>query len=104
MGVSILTERHENSYPDSIELTFPTSTVDSYHVYDVTAPFDPAHADAQMLVLWGNSATNLRSAVNDLPNVQLVQTLAAVPMPPWRPDLRPTLRFVRGGRCTTACS
>jgi phosphoglycerate dehydrogenase-like enzyme len=65
--------------PDSIALTFPASAVDSYHVYDVTAPFVPAHADAQILVLWGNSAANLHSAVTDLPNLQLVQTLAAGP-------------------------
>ena len=65
--------------PDSIALTFPVSDVDNYVVYSITAPFTPAHADAQILVLWGNSAANLRSAVTDLPNLQLVQTLAAGP-------------------------
>jgi phosphoglycerate dehydrogenase-like enzyme len=81
MKVSMLMERSDMKIliPDSIALTFPASAVDSYHVYDVTAPFDLAHADAQMLVLWGNSATNLHSAVTDLPNLQLVQTLAAGP-------------------------
>ena len=65
--------------PDSIELTFPVRDVDNYVVYSITAPFALEHADAQILVLWGNSANNLDSAVHDLPNLQLVQTLAAGP-------------------------
>ena len=65
--------------PDSIALPFPVNAVDNYVVYSITAPFTPAHVDAQMLVLWGNSAANLHSAVHDLPNLQLVQTLAAGP-------------------------
>lgn len=65
--------------PDSIELAFAVCKEDNYHVYDVTLPFDPEHVDAQILVLWGNSAANLHSAVYDLANLQLVQTLAAGP-------------------------
>jgi phosphoglycerate dehydrogenase-like enzyme len=81
MRLSILMERSDMKIliPDSIALPFPVNAVDNYVVYSITAPFTPAHVDAQMLVLWGNSATNLHSAVHDLPNLQLVQTLAAGP-------------------------
>ena len=81
MRIRILIERSGMKIliPDSIALTVPVRDVDNYVVYSITAPFAPAHADAQILVLWGNSAANLHSAVNDLPNLQLVQTLAAGP-------------------------
>jgi phosphoglycerate dehydrogenase-like enzyme len=65
--------------PNSIELTLPPDAGHTYTTYDVTAPFTPAHASAEVLIAWGNSPANLRSAVMELPRVRLVQTLAAGP-------------------------
>jgi len=64
--------------PNTIALPMPADGHD-YVVYDAQQSFAAAHAAAEVLVLWGNSATNLQSAVRDLPKVRLVQTLAAGP-------------------------
>ena len=65
--------------PNSIELTLPHDAIHTYTTYDVTAPFTSAHASAEVLVAWGNTPANLRSAVMELPHLRLVQTLAAGP-------------------------
>jgi phosphoglycerate dehydrogenase-like enzyme len=65
--------------PNSIELTLPHDVTHTYTTYDVTAPFTSAHASAEVLVAWGNTPANLRSAVMELPHLRLVQTLAAGP-------------------------
>jgi phosphoglycerate dehydrogenase-like enzyme len=64
--------------PNTIALTMPADGHE-YVVYDAQHPFLVAHAAAEVLVLWGNTAPNLQSAVRDLPNLRLVQTLAAGP-------------------------
>ena len=64
--------------PNTMALAMPADG-HAYLVYDAQHPFEAAHAAAEVLVLWGNSAINLQSAVRDLPNVRLVQTLAAGP-------------------------
>ena len=64
--------------PNTIALPMPADGHD-YVVYDAQQPFAAALAAAEVLVLWGNSAINLQSAVRDLPKLRLVQTLAAGP-------------------------
>jgi phosphoglycerate dehydrogenase-like enzyme len=46
-------------------------------VVDAHAPIPPEHADAQALVVWGPSNAHLTSAASDLPDLRLVQSLAA---------------------------
>ncbi|MFC7403625.1 phosphoglycerate dehydrogenase [Georgenia alba] len=47
--------------------------------YDVTSPVPPEHRDAEVLVMWGNSADALADAARTLPDLRLVQSLAAGP-------------------------
>lgn len=66
--------------PDSIPLDLHSSTPDiHYCIYDVSSTDLAAHADASMLVAWNNSAGNLEAARTQLPDLKLVQTLAAGP-------------------------
>jgi len=46
-------------------------------VVDARAPIPPQHADARALVVWGASRAHLASAATDLPDLRLVQSLAA---------------------------
>ncbi|MFC4065254.1 phosphoglycerate dehydrogenase [Actinoplanes subglobosus] len=48
-------------------------------VYDVRAPVPEEHLDAEVYVVWGNSAGNLADAARRLEAVRWVQTLAAGP-------------------------
>lgn len=65
--------------PNTIALDLSANTTDTFEEYNVDAPIDPAHADAEVLVVWGNPAANLQSAVKNLPNLKFIQTLAAGP-------------------------
>jgi phosphoglycerate dehydrogenase-like enzyme len=65
--------------PDTITLELKANTTDTFVQYNVESPFSPAHADAEVLVVWGNPAANLQSAVATLPNLKFIQTLAAGP-------------------------
>jgi phosphoglycerate dehydrogenase-like enzyme len=46
-------------------------------VVDARAPIPPEHADARALVAWGASRAHLASAATGLPDLRLVQSLAA---------------------------
>lgn len=49
------------------------------YVYDVNAPIPPEHRDAEMLVMWANPKDRAAEFPAQLPNLRLVQTLAAGP-------------------------
>ncbi|BBH71407.1 phosphoglycerate dehydrogenase [Actinoplanes sp. OR16] len=61
--------------PDTIELDlgFPAD------IYAAGEPIPDEHLDAEVLVVWGNSAGNLRDAARRLTRLRWVQTLAAGP-------------------------
>lgn len=65
--------------PDTIDLALP----DLENVEVVTIPAGSesfaGNEDAEMLVVWQNSPQNLAAAVKQLPNLRLVQALAAGP-------------------------
>ncbi|KAA0960041.1 phosphoglycerate dehydrogenase [Microbacterium sp. ANT_H45B] len=61
--------------PNTIELPL-TADVDAV-VYDTAADIPDEHRDAEMLVVWGNSASWLQNAAGSLPRVRLVQALAS---------------------------
>lgn len=69
-------------YPTSLAINpsllegFPGLTL---HPYDVSAPVPSEHSDAEILVTWANSPTNLRDAVTKLPSLKWIQSLAAGP-------------------------
>ncbi|HWS32095.1 MAG TPA: phosphoglycerate dehydrogenase [Actinoplanes sp.] len=65
--------------PDTIDLDpqLPAGTVTA--VYDVRAPIPAGHTDAEVLVVWGNTAANLADAARRLTALRWVQTLAAGP-------------------------
>jgi len=65
--------------PNTITLDLSANTTDTFVEYNVDAPIDPSHSDAEVLVVWGNPAANLQSAVATLPNLKFIQTLAAGP-------------------------
>jgi len=46
-------------------------------VYDVEAPIPDEHRDAEVLVVWHNSASRLHEAAHTLPDLRLVQVLAS---------------------------
>jgi phosphoglycerate dehydrogenase-like enzyme len=48
-------------------------------VYDVQAPVPDEHTDAEVMVVWGNTADNLADAARRLGSLRWVQTLAAGP-------------------------
>lgn len=69
-------------YPTSLELDIPS--LEGYSVtlapYDVAAPEIPKeHHDADILVTWTNSASNLKFAKENLTNLRWIQSLAAGP-------------------------
>ncbi|AXL11253.1 phosphoglycerate dehydrogenase [Microbacterium foliorum] len=61
--------------PNTIELPL-TADVDAV-VYDTSADIPDEHRDAEMLVVWGNSASWLQNAAGSLPRLRLVQALAS---------------------------
>ncbi|MDJ0336054.1 NAD(P)-dependent oxidoreductase [Salinibacterium sp. G-O1] len=63
--------------PNTIELKLP----DEYTLVEYAAdePIADGHIDAEVLVVWANSAANLQDAAKRLTSLRLVQTLAAGP-------------------------
>ncbi|HEV7965526.1 MAG TPA: phosphoglycerate dehydrogenase [Actinoplanes sp.] len=65
--------------PDSIDLDItPPDGVRSV-VYPIDQPIPEEHTDAEVLVVWGNPADQLRDAARRLTRLRWVQTLAAGP-------------------------
>ncbi|MDI2036610.1 NAD(P)-dependent oxidoreductase [Paenarthrobacter nitroguajacolicus] len=64
--------------PDTIELDL-SNLDDNVVVYQVDRPVPAEHRDAEVLVVWRNTAENLADAAKELPSLKLVQTLAAGP-------------------------
>jgi phosphoglycerate dehydrogenase-like enzyme len=65
--------------PDSIALHLPSQLGIEFIQYSISAT-DFSHVqDAELLVMWMNSPENTRAAVEQLPHLKLVQTLAAGP-------------------------
>ena len=62
--------------PDSIELDL---SIDNAVVYRVGEPVPDEHTDAEVLVVWGNSADQIRDAARRLTKLRWVQTLSAGP-------------------------
>lgn len=63
--------------PNTIELQLGSDA--EVVVYDVSADIPAEHRDAEVLVTWQNPGRQLDHAVRDLPELRLVQTLAAGP-------------------------
>ena len=61
--------------PNTIELPV-TADVESV-VYDIDEPIPTEHRDAEVLVVWHNSASWLQEAARTLPDLRLVQALAS---------------------------
>ncbi|KAJ5542074.1 2-hydroxyacid dehydrogenase [Penicillium sp. DV-2018c] len=68
-------------YPTSLHIN--TKSLEGFsvdlHPYDVTAPIPDSLIDAEVLVTWGNKATNLRDAAERMKNLRWIQSLAAGP-------------------------
>jgi phosphoglycerate dehydrogenase-like enzyme len=64
--------------PDTIKLDL-TTTGDDVVVYAVDKPIPAEHRDAEVLVVWRNTTENLTDAAGGMPQLKLVQTLAAGP-------------------------
>ena len=47
--------------------------------YDAGAPVPDEHLDAEVLVVWGNAAADLRAVAGRMPELRWIQTLAAGP-------------------------
>ncbi|WP_433043018.1 phosphoglycerate dehydrogenase [Dactylosporangium sp. CS-033363] len=65
--------------PDSIDLDLTVPTDVTAVRYAVDAPVPDEHTDAEALVVWGNSAPQLRDSATRLPRLRWIQTLAAGP-------------------------
>lgn len=66
--------------PDSLRLSLPANSAGiEYISYSVTSTDFSATPDAEVLVVWMNTAENLSAAVKGLPQLKLVQSLAAGP-------------------------
>jgi phosphoglycerate dehydrogenase-like enzyme len=65
--------------PDSLPLAPALPEGVDAVVYDASAPVPDAHLDAETLVVWGNSPTDLRAVAGRMPRLRWVQTLAAGP-------------------------
>lgn len=61
--------------PNSIPVTIDTD--DEVIVYDIKADIPEQHREADVLVVWGNSPSQLEAAAATLSRVQLVQTFMA---------------------------
>lgn len=72
-----------------MKLLYPTSLVldvdslkgfaPTLHAYDVKQPIPEELIDAEILVTWCNSASNLKDAASRMKNLKLIQSLAAGP-------------------------
>lgn len=65
--------------PDSVELDLDLPDVVQTVVYAIEKPVPDEHADADVLVVWGNPPGQLRDAAGRLTRLRWVQTLAAGP-------------------------
>lgn len=67
--------------PDTIKLDLPhlAAAGDEMVTYAVEEPIPADHRDAEVLVVWRNTSENLADAARSMPNLRLVQTLAAGP-------------------------
>lgn len=63
--------------PDLLPLDLALPVDCDVLVYDVAKPVSRAHQDAEVLVVWGNSAAALTESASRLTQLQLVQSLAA---------------------------
>jgi phosphoglycerate dehydrogenase-like enzyme len=83
--------------PDSMELDLDLPAgVDSV-VYAIDHPVPAEHLDAQVLVVWGNPADQLRDAAQRLADLRWVQTLAAGPDAVLQADFAPDVVITAGG-------
>jgi phosphoglycerate dehydrogenase-like enzyme len=68
-------------YPTSLKLD--TQSLEGFsvalHPYDVTVPIPEELIDAEFLVTWTNSASNLKDAAGRMKNLRWIQSLAAGP-------------------------
>lgn len=68
-------------YPTSLKLN--TTLLEGYpvtlHPYDVTAPIPDDLLDAEVLITWTNTSSNLRHAQANMKNLKWIQSLAAGP-------------------------
>ncbi|WP_265522142.1 phosphoglycerate dehydrogenase [Oerskovia flava] len=65
--------------PRTFPLDLDLMPEDEVAAYDVSAPFADDDADAEVLVVWGNTPENLADAAARLTRLRWVQTLAAGP-------------------------
>jgi phosphoglycerate dehydrogenase-like enzyme len=63
--------------PDTIELTPPAIDGVDFVAYRAAAPIPQEHIGAEVLVAWGNAGEVLHDAASRMPNLRLVQSLAA---------------------------
>ncbi|GLX99862.1 MULTISPECIES: NAD(P)-dependent oxidoreductase [Actinoplanes] len=82
--------------PDTMPLspTLPDGVTVS--VYDTQAPLPDSCRDAEVLVVWGNSAANLTDCAQRLPRLRWVQTLAAGPDAVLRAGFAPSVVVTAG--------
>ncbi|KAI0172218.1 D-isomer specific 2-hydroxyacid dehydrogenase [Hypoxylon sp. FL1284] len=68
-------------YPTSLELDVKSleGFAPTLHAYDVKAPIPDELLDAEILVTWTNSASNLADAARRMPRLRWIQSLAAGP-------------------------
>ncbi|RYP93026.1 hypothetical protein DL770_000900 [Monosporascus sp. CRB-9-2] len=68
-------------YPTSLKLDIQSleGFATSLHPYDVKEPIPDEHTDAEILVTWTNSASNLSDAAKRLTKLRWIQSLAAGP-------------------------
>lgn len=68
-------------YPNSLKLDIKSieGFAVTLHEYDVNAPIPEELIDAEILVTWTNSASNLKDAASRMKNVRWIQSLAAGP-------------------------
>jgi phosphoglycerate dehydrogenase-like enzyme len=83
--------------PDSvdIDLTLPAGVTGV--VYAVDEPIPDEHADAEVLVVWGNPDAHLRDAAARLTALRWIQTLAAGPDAVLRAGFDPAVTVTAGG-------
>jgi len=65
--------------PDSLPLDPDVPPGVDVVVYDAGAPVPEEHLDAEALVVWGSSTTDLAAVAGRMPDLRWVQTLAAGP-------------------------
>ena len=63
--------------PSGIDLSIDASAEATVAVYDPTLPVPAEHADAEVLVTWGNTTAQLADCAHRLQRLRLVQALSA---------------------------